>query len=173
MSREQRFYEGIGLLRRNQVLTQMLDEAAAEYLGINLTDGRVLDVIDQHGRITAGELARELRLSTGAVTTLVDRLERAGYARRLADPDDRRRVLIEVTPIVGELSQQIYGSPQEAFKTFAGYSDEELELLNRFQQASQEWLEERLERIEKLNAAKRSEGGSRKGSARRDTSLEP
>src|SRR5206468_2624735 len=92
----------------------MLDEAAAEYLGINPTDGRALDVIDQHGRITAGELARELRLSTGAVTTLVDRLERAGFAHRVRDEDDRRRVLIEVTPIVGELSQEIYGSPEEA-----------------------------------------------------------
>ncbi|HET6944684.1 MAG TPA: MarR family transcriptional regulator, partial [Gaiellaceae bacterium] len=82
MSREQLFYETLGLIRRNQVLTQMLDEAAAAYLGINSTDARAVDVIDQHGRITAGELARELRLSTGAVTTLVDRLERAGLARR-------------------------------------------------------------------------------------------
>src|SRR5919197_439372 len=114
MSREKQIYETIGLLRRNQVLTQMLDEAAASHLGINSTDGRALDVIDQHGRITAGELARELRLSTGAVTALLDRLERAGYARRVPDEGDRRRVLIEVTPVVHDLSRQIYGAPEDA-----------------------------------------------------------
>ena len=90
MSREKKIYRGLALLRRNQVLTQMLDEAAADYLGINTTDGRALDVIDQAGgRVTAGELARELRLSTGAVTAILDRLEQAGYARRVPDPDDR------------------------------------------------------------------------------------
>src|SRR6266536_3895755 len=124
MSRNKLIFELIDAIRASQRATDLVDETAANYLGINRTDARALDVIEQYGPITAGKLAKELRLSTGAVTTLVDRLERAGYARRVADPDDRRRVLIEVTPIVGELSQQIYGSPQEAFKSFAGYSDE-------------------------------------------------
>jgi DNA-binding MarR family transcriptional regulator len=159
MSRERLFFETLGLIRRNQVLTQMLDEAAAAYLGINLTDARAIDLIDQHGRITAGELARELRLSTGAVTTLVDRLERAGLARRVRDEDDRRRVLIETTSVVAELSQKIYGSPQEAFELNQMWSDEEAATIHRFQVMSKEWLEERLERIEKLNAEKREASG--------------
>src|SRR4051812_48206802 len=121
MSREERIFATIDLLRRNQVLTQMLDEAAADYLGINPTDGRALDVIDQQGRITAGDLARELRLSTGAVTTLVDRLERAGFARRVADDLDRRRVLIEVTPVVSELAVRIYGAPEDAVSFADGF----------------------------------------------------
>jgi DNA-binding MarR family transcriptional regulator len=154
MSRDERIFAGIALLRRNQVLTQMLDEAAAEYLGINTTDGRAIDVIDQAGRITAGDLARELRLSTGAVTAIVDRLERAGYARRVADPSDRRRVLIEVTPLVHKVSQQIYGSPDEAMAFVAGFSDDELDVFQRFQEASKTWLEERLARVEKLKARK-------------------
>src|SRR5262249_45317790 len=106
--------------------------------------------IDRHGRITAGELARALRLSSGAVTTLVDRLEHAGYARRLSDPDDRRRVLIEVTPIVGELSALIYGTPQEAFEQAATWTDDELEVIHRFQVYSREWLTERLDHVEQL-----------------------
>src|SRR5690348_4789177 len=132
MSRQDKIFRGIELVRRNQVLTQMLDEAAAEYLGINTTDGRALDVIDQAGRMTAGDLARELRLSTGAVTAIVDRLERAGYARRVADPDDRRRVLIEVTPIVNELSKSIYGTVEDAVAWAEGFSDDELATLERF-----------------------------------------
>jgi DNA-binding MarR family transcriptional regulator len=148
-----RYLEILGLLRRNQVLTDMLDEAAAGYLGINRTDARAIDVIDQHGRIAAGDLARELRLSPGAVTTIVDRLERAGYARRVPDPDDRRRVLIETTPIIGEISARIYGTPEEGFAEVANqYTDEESEVLLRFQQMSKAWLEGRLERVAKLNA---------------------
>jgi DNA-binding MarR family transcriptional regulator len=155
MSRQQRIYATIDLLRRNQVLTQMLDEAAAAFLGINGTDSRAIDLIDQAGRITAGDLARELRLSTGAVTAIVDRLERAGYARRVDDPDDRRRVLIEVTPIVDKLAAQIYGSPADAVSFADGFSDEELDVLYRFQQLTTHWLEERLERVEKLKPPKR------------------
>jgi hypothetical protein len=72
----------------------------------------------------------------------------------------RRRVLIEVTPIVGELSQEIYGSPAEAFAGFAAaFNDREFEVLHRFQQLSQTWLEERLARVEQLTADKGSEGG--------------
>src|SRR5262245_39551156 len=150
MSREERIWAGLNVIRRNQVLTQMLDEAATDWLGINVTDGRAIDVIDQHGRITAGDLAKELRLSTGAVTTLVDRLERAGYARRLPDPNDRRRVLIEVTPIVHELSAQIYGGPADAIAWADQFTDDELATLERFHESSREWLEERLRRIEEL-----------------------
>jgi DNA-binding MarR family transcriptional regulator len=155
LSREQRIFQGIDLLRRNQVLTQMLDEAAAEYLGINTTDGRAIDLIDQAGRITAGDLAHELRLSTGAVTAIVDRLERAGYARRVADPDDRRRVLIEVTPKVNRLSADIYGAPADAIAWASGFSDAELDVLLRYHEQSRAWLEEHLARVEELNARKR------------------
>ena len=154
MSRERRFYETLDLIRQNQVLTQMLDEAAADYFGVNPTDQRAVDVIDQHGRITAGDLARELRLSTGAVTTLVDRLEAAGYARRVRDDDDRRRVLIEVTPAVAELSAQIYGSPQDSFELSKQWTDEEVETIYRFQQFTRDWLKGRLAHVEKLQAEK-------------------
>jgi DNA-binding MarR family transcriptional regulator len=150
VSRKQRIYELIDLLRRNQVLTQMLDESFCDHVGINGTDGRALDVIDQHGRITAGELARELRLSSGAVTTVIDRLERAGFARRVPDEQDRRRVLVEVTPIVRELAAEIYGTPEDAVSWAAAFADEELEVLHRFQHMSKAWLEERLERVASL-----------------------
>ena len=144
----------IDLIRQNQVLTQMLDEAAGEYLGINLTDGRAIDIIDRHGRITAGDLARELRLSSGAVTTLVDRLERAGLARRIPDQGDRRRVLIEVTPAVQRAALQIYGGPEEALAAAEPFSDDEIDLIYRFQELSKAWLEDRLARVEQLQHAR-------------------
>ena len=154
MSREEKIFRGIELVRRNQVLTQMLDEQAAAYLGVNTTDNRAIDLIDQAGRITAGDLARELRLSTGAVTAIVDRLEKAGYARRVADPDDRRRVLIEVTAKVQRLSEEIFGTAADAIDWASKYSDKELDLYNRFQEQSLEWLERHLAHAEELNARK-------------------
>ncbi len=132
----------------------MLDEAAAQYFGVNTTDSRAIDVIDQAGRITAGDLARELRLSTGAVTTIIDRLERAGYARRVADPDDRRRVLIEVTPKVKRISEELFGAPEDAIEWASAFSDKELDLIVRFQEQSREWLEQHLAHVEELNARK-------------------
>jgi DNA-binding MarR family transcriptional regulator len=167
VSREERIFQTIELLRRNQVLTQMLDEAAAAHLGVNATDGRAVDVIDQHGRITAGDLARELRLSTGAVTAVVDRLERAGLARRVPDDADRRRVLIEVTPVVRDLAQQIYGAPEDALAWAAVFTDEELEVLHRFQLLSQQWLEERLERVASLPPPAREGAAARRPATRR------
>jgi|SRR5579862_4593511 DNA-binding MarR family transcriptional regulator len=154
MSREEKILRGLELIRRNQVLTQRLDEAAARYLGVNMTDARAIDIIDQAGRITAGDLARELRLSTGAVTTIVDRLEKVGYARRAADPEDRRRVLIEVTPKVQRMSEEIYGAVEEIFEMTAGYTDKELDVFLRFHEQSREWLEEHLAHAERLTARK-------------------
>jgi|SRR5579872_1166465 len=154
MSRKDRILLGLALLRRNQLLTQMLDEAAAQYLGINTTDGRALDAIDQAGRITAGDLARELRLSTGAVTAIIDRLEKAGYAKRVADPDDRRRVLVEPTAKVQKLSSQIYGGPEDALIWAKGFSDADLEVLIRFHEQGRDWLEQHLAHAEDLNASK-------------------
>ena len=73
------------------VVNDIADQAVADYLGINRTDARCLDIIGRLGGVSAGRLARESGLSTGAVTTVLDRLERAGYARRTSDPGDRRR----------------------------------------------------------------------------------
>ena len=120
-------------VRANQRATDLVDEAAAELMGINRTDAKFLDLLDQHGRMSAGDLARECRLTTGAVTAAIDRLERAGYARRAPDPTDRRRVLVEPTELTERLSSEMfYPMAGDARKRLAGYSDEDLELLIRF-----------------------------------------
>src|SRR3954471_7460715 len=91
--------------RRYQQGTDALDQAASELLGINRTDARCIDIVLLRGRLTAGELASAAGLSPGAVTTALDRLERAGFARRARDPDDRRRVLVEPTDQMAELAE--------------------------------------------------------------------
>src|SRR5271165_2004375 len=74
------------------------DEVLGNVLGLNPTDVRCVDLLDQYGTMTAGALAEVAGLSTGAVTFLLDRLERAGFVRRVRDLEDRRRVLVEIAP---------------------------------------------------------------------------
>ena len=71
--------------------------AAAEYPGLNRTDHRCLDIIEHTGPLPASDLARMARLSAKAITATIDRLENAGYAQRVADPADRRKVLVAIT----------------------------------------------------------------------------
>jgi DNA-binding MarR family transcriptional regulator len=95
--------------RLNQVATDVFDERIGELLGINRTDGRCLDIIDRTGRLSAGQLATESGLTTGAVTAVIDRLEAAGYALRVRDPLDRRKIWVELTPALRGIVGQIYG----------------------------------------------------------------
>src|SRR5215210_712871 len=70
-------------------------QAIAERSGMNLTDLQCINVLTLTGPITAGQLAEEMRLTTGAITGLGTRLEQKGYVRRTKDPRDARRVVIE------------------------------------------------------------------------------
>src|SRR3954451_8625528 len=91
--------------RAMQTEFEDLDAAVARVLGLNNTDMRVLDFLGRTGDptsfdsapTTAGDLARASGLTTGAVTAVVDRLEKGDWVRRKPDPDDRRRVLVELT----------------------------------------------------------------------------
>ncbi|MGH8993966.1 MAG: MarR family transcriptional regulator [Acidimicrobiia bacterium] len=138
-------------IRRYQTATDRFDEVAVGLLGINRTDGRCLDILDQHGPLTAGELARECGLSTGALTTLLDRLERLGYLRRVSHPTDRRRVVVELTEKTRRKIEQIYAPiGQEGAELLAQLSDTQLEFLARVMSGARELVERHTERIELL-----------------------
>jgi DNA-binding MarR family transcriptional regulator len=77
--------------------TIMFHQAVADVLGLHITDHKCLDFIHRFGPMPAGRLAELTGLTTGAVTGIIDRLERAGYVRRANDPKDRRRTIVEPT----------------------------------------------------------------------------
>lgn len=85
------------------------DHLAGERLGVNDTDLRCLNIIENGRGLSAGELAAQSGLTAGAVTGVIDRLEKAGLARRVPDPLDRRRVRVEVTPAFYKRSEEIWG----------------------------------------------------------------
>jgi DNA-binding MarR family transcriptional regulator len=156
MSREEReaLVHEIGQeVRRHQNAQDRFDEAAYAHLGLNRTDGRALDIVDQHGRITAGRLAEESGLSTGAITTVLDRLERAGYVRRIRDAADRRRVFVELTDDARRRAWEIWGPiAEQAEAGFARYTDAELRFILDFMRAGRQLLTEHRERVASLGA---------------------
>ena len=95
--------------RLSQGATNLFDERLGEFLGINNTDGRCMDIIARLGRLSAGQLAIHSGLTTGAVTAVIDRLEAAGYVDRVRDPLDRRKIWVEPTPHVLQLVEIIFG----------------------------------------------------------------
>jgi DNA-binding MarR family transcriptional regulator len=85
--------------RRTGSVASLHARAIADRTGLNGSDFEALDVLDWTGPITAGELARRVGLTSGAITGVVDRLEHAGWVRRGSDPADRRRVIVEMVPV--------------------------------------------------------------------------
>ena len=128
------------------------DNLAAERLGVNRTDLHCLNIIENSGGLTAGELADEAGLTTGAVTGVIDRLERAGYARRVSDPADRRRVKLEVTPKFYSRANKIWGPMAADWESRLSrrFTAEELELVTEFLRATNELSRGHLERLRKM-----------------------
>lgn len=95
-------------LRGYQSALDAFDEAVSERLGVNRTDLRCLDLLEQHQPMTAGALAKASGLSSGAVTFVIDRLEKMGLVHRRRDATDRRRVLVEIAPLGGERARALH-----------------------------------------------------------------
>jgi DNA-binding MarR family transcriptional regulator len=128
------------------------DNLAAERLGVNRTDLHCLNIIQNAGGLTAGELAAEAGLTSGAVTGVIDRLERVGFARRVADPDDRRRVKVEVTPKFYARADRIWGPLAADWESSLSsrFTAEQLERVIEFLRTTNEVGRKHMERVRKL-----------------------
>jgi len=143
--------ELLHLARAHEAANDAFDEVAREKLGINRTDLRCLNIVDNSGPMTAGRLAELSGLTTAAVTSVLDRLERAGYARRVRDQPDRRQVMVEVTPLLAERATPIWGPlGEEARSTLSRMSAEELRALIDFYRLGIELNERHIERVRHL-----------------------
>src|SRR5271166_3978282 len=119
----------------------MFHQAIADRLGLNVTDHKCMDLLLMNGSLTAGELAAMTGLTTGAITAVIDRLERAGFARREHDPRDRRRVIVSGIPKRCRDIEKLFEHFAAAFgELSARYSDEELVVILDFMTRSREGL---------------------------------
>jgi DNA-binding MarR family transcriptional regulator len=133
-----------------------LDSLAAERFGLNRTDLRCLDLLRRHATQTPTDLARALGLTTGGMTTVVDRLEHAGYVRRRPDPDDRRRITLEGTRLLARRETEIFGRLIEStVGLIATYSDADLATISDFLRRSRETTAAHSESLQKAHPAAR------------------
>src|ERR1700710_1994899 len=114
----------------------MHQHVIAEYAGLHVTDAECIDFLMEMGPSTAGALAKATRLTTGAITNVIDRLERSGFVKRSPDPNDRRKVVVSYIPQkkVGVTADyaSLAGEVQELFMK---YNLDELNLLTTNMQA--------------------------------------
>jgi DNA-binding MarR family transcriptional regulator len=110
-----------------------LSGTLASYLHLNRTDLRALKVLRQSDGVTAGELARALRVTSGATTRVIDSLVEAGHAQREMDQRDRRRTVIRITPKAERAFASALTRLQDDWiRVLATYRDDELPVVLRF-----------------------------------------
>ncbi len=110
-------------------------QAAAAAAGLSPTDWYALSLLDRTGRLTATELGQKTGLTSGSVTRLIDRLEHAGRVRRIADGEDRRKVIVEASPMAfaeGEIDELVNPARALIAEVFSRYTSEEQAILFRF-----------------------------------------
>lgn len=121
--------------REMSVHTILFHNAVAERLGLNATDHRCLDFILRVGGVTAGQLAKATGLTTGAITGVIDRLEKAGFARRQSDAKDRRKVIIVPRPErLPEIEKLFASMARSMGRVMSSYSARESQVLIDFMQ---------------------------------------
>ncbi len=123
----------VQLFRKLGTRTVLFHQAAAQALGLFPTDLKSADILNEAGPMTAGELGKKTGLSTGSVTALVDRLEKAGYVVREKDPNDRRRVVIvPLTASKRHIKDLFRPLSESTMDLCREYTEEELELIFSF-----------------------------------------
>jgi DNA-binding MarR family transcriptional regulator len=151
------------LARETRLLAQQMVrfyDAVADQLGLHVTDLACLGTLRDRRRAAAGELATELGLTSGAVTRVIDRLHRGGFVRRVRDPNDGRRVIVELVP-ESEVSVAglFAGQAAQITESVADRTDAELRFLLGYMRERTEVARgeaNRLRRVGKPHATRRT-----------------
>jgi len=126
-------YPVYDLMNEVRILTRttlLFQNAIAEKMGLNVTDAECIDFLMEMGSSTAGDLAKVTRLTTGAITNVIDRLEKAGFVKREKDPKDRRKVIVMLNPERHEKKKKYYESlANDVFSLFSSYTKKDLKFL--------------------------------------------
>jgi DNA-binding MarR family transcriptional regulator len=120
-------------LRRVNYQGSFFGQTVAVRFGISESDVEALELLIDAGSATAGRLSEIMGLTTGAVTRVIDRLEQAGFVRRIPDPADRRRVIVEVIPEkVAAVEATMARVGEKSASEIGHYSDADLAVINDF-----------------------------------------
>jgi DNA-binding MarR family transcriptional regulator len=127
----------------------LLDRTAADILSLSQSDAQALAALIYMGPLPAGKIAILLRITSGSSTALIDRLEKAGFAHRLDDKKDRRRVIVEATESGKAATEKIFKVLTERVaKLLGNYNASEIKLIEDFLTGTGDLFLERVEEIE-------------------------
>jgi DNA-binding MarR family transcriptional regulator len=119
--------------RRLDIAMSRLMVAFSRAVGISVPEMLALEHLDADGSLGPSDLARRLQMTTGAVTALVDRLEKSGHVLRERHPSDRRRVMVKRLPKADEdLTEEVSPMALEIFELAQSFSDDERQVIGRF-----------------------------------------
>lgn len=135
--------------RKFSDITLLLHELIAQNAGLAGADHKYLSILGQKGAMTAGEFAQKTGLTTGAITGVIDRLEKRGLARRKRDKLDRRKVVIEANHEKAlKLLGPSFGKLQDKLAAlYSQYSEEELTIIMDFMDRSNAMMRELFEEL--------------------------
>jgi DNA-binding MarR family transcriptional regulator len=120
-------------LRRVNLQGSFFGQTVAIRFGLSESDVEALSVLLDSGAATAGRLSELMGLTSGAVTRVIDRLEQAGYVRRVPDPADRRRVIVELIPEkIAAVQATMAQFGEKSASEIGRYSDAELAIIDDF-----------------------------------------
>jgi DNA-binding MarR family transcriptional regulator len=120
-------------LRRVNLQGSFFGQTVAIRFGLSESDVETLEALIEMGATTAGRLSDLTGLTSGAITRVIDRLEQAGYVRRVPDPADRRRVIVEVVnEKVAAVQSTLNRVSTASAEEIGRYSEAQLELINDF-----------------------------------------
>jgi DNA-binding MarR family transcriptional regulator len=141
--------------RKSSTRAVLLHAVIAERLGLNPSDHKCADLLlSETGVCTPGRMAEQTGLSTGAITGVLDRLERAGFVVREADPNDRRRTLVRLTPERMPNMERIFAPLSDGMERLCGrYTTEQLKLVLKFMGEAEEMAGQAAEEVRRQTEA--------------------
>jgi MarR family transcriptional regulator, organic hydroperoxide resistance regulator len=152
--------------RRISRASLLFRDAVAAAAGLHVTDAECIDFLLEAGEATAGQLASAAGLTPGAMTTAIDRLERAGFVERVRDAEDRRRVIVR--PVMARIRPfvPLYESMgRNVRKLYGRYTLQELRVLLSHQEGLAAIYEEEAAKV-RNSVARRDESRSRRSTHR-------
>jgi DNA-binding MarR family transcriptional regulator len=137
-------------LQRGTMWTVLLHHTVAAKAGINVTDAQCANLLSLDGPMTPGQLAQAMGITTGgAITAVIDRLEKAGYVKRTRDADDRRRVIVELIPEnVERIAAYFEPIAQVTRERFLALTEDELRFLLDFARTNNESMPEIIQAVQ-------------------------
>ncbi|WP_281275530.1 MarR family winged helix-turn-helix transcriptional regulator [Leptospira sarikeiensis] len=128
----------------------LFHQTIADRLGLHITDHKCVDLLFTHGPQTAGEIAKTMGLSTGSVTSLIDRLEKKGLVERKNDPEDRRKVRVFLTQDLAALQKigiLFESLAKSVWEQLSSYTADELKIILDYTRKSIRIMEEEREKL--------------------------